>query len=805
MVASIEDTPDLFKYKDSLHLANYRSISEFRSSCGPTDADIHGDIDDTEIPKWDISGIDRILDESDFTIVDFDSRFTPSIYHNKSQNKKIMAEYISDNRIDVDSRFRIVSVHIYSAEFLGLHMNLLHSDALHVVDRYMSGESYWSDSTLEVVLGSDLWETSMNIAYHELRTRQTVSVLEPHRKRGSFPPPNERIGFQLSDSSKYELVTLSLSFSFTGCKTARTWTCSVMGDRLAQCVNPRPDPQNGKHEDFRQHQEDRKIFIQEMHTIILNFGHDPVSARCLVAKLLVGRMFWEISQAYMYILKILNDELNISGKAIIFDGVSRDDYRFDKIFAYDWAISCLISFKECIIDALNKGEQMQVEMENHMKTRKDLWSEDLHHLVQELVDKPYKLRKATLEHCRDIVERQSKETTAYRDGISSLMSLREAAEASRTSAAAVEQGRHIQILTLITITYLPLSLATSVFSMSIIPDAANFRTFSWFLGIALGVTFLGVYNLRTISAMFTRSGKNVMGFARTRTGAENLDGRSRKADYSQDDHPVLASFFGEVDNKTPQMQPTSSWAGVLIYYTLITLPLTEVLATVRIFRTRYPDTKSTSSILHPATKAAILPNPTAHSHPGPPPASSRTNIWKNHCDVCPRCKPTSAKRGKNFPDICAVGLKIIRKMEPSVPQTCSSIPPPATVATAADFLESRQPARFDNRQRASEEIAVPLEHTQTQLPKKRLRWWTYGVLVMLRLVLLPLWVLVLLVDYLVILIVVGGYRIVWVVPDRKLPGGKDTKMRWRWWIMEPVRIIGKGVSIKRRNGEEGEK
>lgn len=146
-----------------------------------------------------------------------------------------------------------------------------------------------------------------------------------------------------------------MSFAITGHRNGRTWTCSILGRRLAnyvkikQPIEPRDLEPN--------------VYPEELRQLVETFGHDGRAARCLVAQTMVGFMFAEIAKSYTELLETLE---NISAKSVIFDtnptssdkeGETVDLHSFQEIFTFNWAIECLRKFEETIDNAKTKGEE----------------------------------------------------------------------------------------------------------------------------------------------------------------------------------------------------------------------------------------------------------------------------------------------------------------------------------------------------------------------------------------------------------------------------------------------------------------
>jgi hypothetical protein len=118
---------------------------------------------------------------------------------------------------------------------------------------------------------------------------------------------------------------------------------------------------------------------------------------------------------------------------VIFEGISVEEYRFENIFAFRWAIDCLERFETDIQDALAKAEEMRKKMNLYMQevcsrnilfhmctnnTQTSIcWSLELRQIFRDVIEVQYIRRRALLENSLDMVRRRIQKATAYRDGV----------------------------------------------------------------------------------------------------------------------------------------------------------------------------------------------------------------------------------------------------------------------------------------------------------------------------------------------------------------------------------------------------
>ncbi|KAF8249132.1 hypothetical protein K440DRAFT_622508 [Wilcoxina mikolae CBS 423.85] len=779
-----------------------------------------------------------LKDEAGLTIADFDSQCRLSIYDQSAD--LVLARHIFDSRVDTDAKYRIISIDTFTRNLAELHICVLHSEALAALDHYFSGSSrVWiRNGAMGLHTShSPSWDTFLTLAFHE--QQHAEMQLEPNRMSSEFPPRKLAItGYVAANSAM--LVESSICFAITGHPNGRTWTCSVMGRRLAGYITNSP----------------KKKYADELRQLITIFGHDGRAARCLITQTLIGYMFAEVAAAYTELITTLD---HVSDKSVIFEDVrlggagsakaggEMNIDSFGEIFTFNWAIECLRRFEETIEDALAKGEEANRMMDQVIDETKSYWSPEMMQIRDEVVKVQYSRRKTLLDNTYKKVMKRVKKLTANRDGISNFLSLRNAIESANQSAAAVEQGNNIKILTLITITYLPLSLATSAFSMGFLPKTVGFQAFGIFLAVALTLTMISVFNLAAMTRVVRKLGKRLRDFAEKPRFSFQNPGDSFSTPAAEGNTPLQeVSQNSNIASQTPIM-PSASLSSteqnhwvyffVLLRYLLTTFPASEAIATFDLLFSPFRhsrDSLPTGTTTMASQITTTEPTPGIALSPivtNPPPdhASKWNDLYNKHIDICRACSP-AANVNAHHQSIshCGVGTNLLKAFlaaregldcfsDPQNPTPLhqhSEILPASRVARGAnhrsrasksrggvELLFSTATNRTDTaNSKFSNSQSLHPQHLHPQISTQiTIHGWIPAVarafLIGFRVVLLPLWIVVLAVDYMAIL---AGLTALSVVANLRFEGEEDMeKSSWMkrlaTWLTRPVWIIGREV------------
>ncbi|KAL8753071.1 MAG: hypothetical protein Q9184_005535 [Pyrenodesmia sp. 2 TL-2023] len=171
--------------------------------------------------------------------------------------------------------------------------------------------------------------------------------------------------------------------------------------------------------------------------------------------------------------------------SITFDSQGRQNFLFeDRNFSnskrYFWALQSLRLFAEHMEITLRS-------LDGIVLMAGDLDASEAHDVRDEVLkDLEEKFGKL-----RDRIERKRQEIQSLSDGLFSASSVAEGRLAS-------EQNGNIRLLTMVTIAYLPLTLASSIYGMDVLPKSAGFSSYIIVTVLMCAITYVLVLKLRQI-------------------------------------------------------------------------------------------------------------------------------------------------------------------------------------------------------------------------------------------------------------------------------------------------------------------
>ncbi|KAL9633939.1 MAG: hypothetical protein Q9204_003199 [Flavoplaca sp. TL-2023a] len=185
------------------------------------------------------------------------------------------------------------------------------------------------------------------------------------------------------------------------------------------------------------------------------------------------------------VLNALDAQITLSS-SMIFDGDARqkllfDDRNFSNSKKYFWALQSLKIFAECIDGTLRIILSLVVTAEYYDGKSRDY---TMRHIT---IDK----FRNEFETLRDRIERKMQEVQILRDGRPQLFSASSVAE----GRIANEQSGNIRLLTMVTIAYLPLNFATSIYGMDALPSSANLLSYVVVTILLCVITYILILNL----------------------------------------------------------------------------------------------------------------------------------------------------------------------------------------------------------------------------------------------------------------------------------------------------------------------
>jgi len=395
--------------------------------------------------------------------------------------------------------------------------------------------------------------------------------------------------------------------------------------------------------------------------------------------------------------------------------------------------------------------------------------------------------------------------------------------------------------------------------MGFIPKSAGFQAFGIFLATAFIVTMISVFNLAAISLAARKLGRRLRDFAEKTYCSFHDSDYSSFTSAAEENAPLReqGSQISKIASMNPQMpsKPSASLPPTkrnnrlylfFLRYLLTTFPASEVITALDLLL--YPSHRSQS----PTAIATTISQITAIALTSgvaltlgvtdPPPvvtdATTRWNdLYNKHLRMCLTCSPTAiAGAHKQSISHCGVGTNLFKAFLaareglhdydsfsiPSDPPNTTSLHPCGILPTggvARDLAHRFRPSRSRSPDQVPQfaftatnitdtangkwSYSQP-QHTQHLHPRIStqitMRKWIPAVasafLVGFRVVLLPLWIGLLAIDYIAIL---AGLAALSIFANLRFEGEEYEEKKSSWskrlirLLMRPVWIIGREV------------
>ncbi|KAI9731370.1 MAG: hypothetical protein M1834_005275 [Cirrosporium novae-zelandiae] len=141
---------------------------------------------------------------------------------------------------------------------------------------------------------------------------------------------------------------------------------------------------------------------------------------------------------------------------------------------------------------------------------KPRWSKNDESTYRKILDVENKSGQANitrLEQLKSQISRDSERVNSLKQALMSILSLRESKESRRSAIEATKQAEDVKLFTCATVVFLPLSFSSSLFSMAGSPASSTLVTFIVTTAIALSVTILILFNIKTLK-LFAHNAAN---------------------------------------------------------------------------------------------------------------------------------------------------------------------------------------------------------------------------------------------------------------------------------------------------------
>ncbi|KAI3318914.1 hypothetical protein HD806DRAFT_510372 [Xylariaceae sp. AK1471] len=227
-----------------------------------------------------------------------------------------------------------------------------------------------------------------------------------------------------------------------------------------------------------------KLLGDDLREMWQEFVHQPQTARCLAFLHILGALCDEITEGYDEAIDWFVNLLKLDGSFI------RDENRWikdrDSVAQLQlglWSLESFHNLKNSLETAVKCVNEAKREMKAQIDKGSPQRSEPLQRLCQDYLE-GFESKLVALEAVNIRLGRKIDLNSRYKDSMSAVLSLRD----NRNS---FKQNNTIQVLTYITILYLPVGLAATIFAIpdvqKVVRDAMGLR---WFLGtIFIMLTF----------------------------------------------------------------------------------------------------------------------------------------------------------------------------------------------------------------------------------------------------------------------------------------------------------------------------
>jgi hypothetical protein len=269
--------------------------------------------------------------------------------------------------------------------------------------------------------------------------------------------------------------------------TTIVMTTNALGDFVKCSIVSRIVPEHSLH-----------LFSRDASEVWSMFVNQPQTARCLLFLLLLGVVCEAIAAKFDTIVDVMEDKIG-PNRGMIDDEFSwtRKPEAVERLKQFLWELRALQLFNDTLSESIDRIDDARSRLVTQIVQGPGRRHAILEEKAEGYVD-DFDQQLGRLVALRNKLQQRIDNLTRFRDGISSVTGL----EDSRNSYL---QNNHLEILTWITIGYLPLSFVAALFAVpntqNVVADALGLR---WFL-VLIFCFFLGTILLANVLGLFWRS------------------------------------------------------------------------------------------------------------------------------------------------------------------------------------------------------------------------------------------------------------------------------------------------------------
>lgn len=443
-------------------------------------------------------------------------------------------------------------------------------------DRHANYEKFFIDNTTMVL---NTWESEFHLSFYQLTDADALSVVPgiPDRNEDVFP-----------GNPKKKITRTSMGFRFYGDFFDRYWTCHFIEYSLGNSLKS-PLIYSEKHRSWRQ----RKVL--ELHL----FEH----------------ILTELVKSTRNMFHEIRAELGVENGALSFSILNSDDY-FSSSVQWQKFQQILQAVEEELSSVLLAVSKWETR-EKDRGQEKPRWTRNNERKYRGDINK---LLGSTSRKIRDLHSLHA-----------NIRSLKESLASSQDKIRddlGLRGAENIRFFTYVTVVFLPLGFAASIFSMGGTPDTLVIQRMATLAIVALVLTVLALFNAKLLNVIVENVSLRVNSYSRVKMSSSAIvqQYEQRKSDGMKGEQAheeeVASPVTKEAESKIKG--PRNSWGlgqqqqrrrrmpkldrswhvWFWIKYVLIELPARRVLLAFYVLR----DHKFTwTTCVHIATGAVLLP------------------------------------------------------------------------------------------------------------------------------------------------------------------------------------------------------
>ncbi|KAH8658141.1 hypothetical protein BX600DRAFT_468717 [Xylariales sp. PMI_506] len=340
-------------------------------------------------------------------------------------------------------------------------------------DRHASFENYFIE---EVSMIANRWETEFHLSFYMLvdssatsQMQKNISSSEDGEYGRAIP---SLVSATFSDTPAKDIVRASMSFRFVGDFFDRYWTCYFI-------------------EHVPMHDSD--IVEDEADSPARFMINDPSTDRSwgqrrVLELRFLDRMMTRLVRHTEDIVKAIKLELGFSKSLLSSAAESSSTFRNSRQWQrYRTFLQLMEEDLELSIDAITKWERR----EDDRGLERPRWTSN--------DEKKY---RTTINKLKSALHRKVRELNLASDHVSMLRQTIESTQDRIRNDQEFRGSENLRYFTYVTVVFLPLGFATSIFSMSGGPDAGLIASVAIFAAVALIVTVVALFNAKALADVF---------------------------------------------------------------------------------------------------------------------------------------------------------------------------------------------------------------------------------------------------------------------------------------------------------------